>query len=171
MWSFTNLHAADAIPASTTDESAPFVKMLEAQYDSFREAARQGDVEGYKRTRTADTIAFMEAHLKKLGKLDEFGSMIQNMASYGHNYQEFRFISCEAADGTARLSYMRDSQLVDASGQPRVEFLIIMFHQEDGSWKIGYGGHMGVPKVREDGATTTLADVLKGDERWQLPHR
>ena len=164
------LYARGIDPVNTTDPAHPFVKMLEAQYDAYLEAAKKGDVEAYKRTRTVDTVAFMEAHIEKQNKLSEFGHMIQQMAAYDHDYRDFRFIACDTAKDTARLAYMRESKIRDASDKPQVDFLFIMFHQEAGSWRIGYMGHVYTPAIHNNGTAASIHD-FDDHEKFGLPSR
>ncbi len=162
------LYAEVIRPVTTADQSHPFVRLLEAQYDAYLQAGRRGDVEAYKRTRTTEQIVSMEAHLKRTNKLDQFGAIIKEMASYSHDYRKFQFIACDTANNRARLSYMRESEYRDATNKPRVEFLIVMFDLEKGSWKIGYIGHMNVPGTHEDGTLASLSD-FKDREKFRLP--
>ena len=164
------LYAQAADPINTTDSSHPFVKMLEAQYDTYLDAARKGDVEAYKRTRTVDVVTFMEEHLKKQNKLNDFGSMIQEMTAYDPSYRDFQFIACDTAEGIARLAYMRDSEIRDASNKPRLEFLFLMFHREAGSWRIGYIGNAYLPAIHDDGTDASIRD-FDDHGKFGLPSR
>ena len=133
MLSVLLVHSAIAVNDAIrkiTDQSDPFVQELQKRYDLFLESSKKGDVETYKTTRTKEIIDFMEDHLKKNDMLQDFGREIQNLSHYDHpNYKDFQFLGCDIKGDTARLAYQGDSPIKDASGQPRVNFLIIMFHR------------------------------------------
>ena len=151
----------------TSDQSHPLVNILETQYDAYRESQSKGDTETYKNIRATKIVNAMLQHLKQQNKLNEFTSVLQKSAKGGYNYSDFQFLSLNAVGNTARLAYSRPSKKTDASGQPRIDFLLIMFHQEE-VWKIGYIKFTNAPEVKEDGTITTLDDVTI-DAKFRLP--
>ena len=159
--------AESVAPATTTDPSHPFVKALEARYDAYHQAAQAGDVKAYKATRTAETVSEIEAHLREQNKLDQFGLLIRKIDGLDPTYRDFQFVQCEAKAQAARLCYQREAKAPEMPNNPRVEFLILMFHQENSDWKIGYMKHAVVQKIRPDGTPADLNEYL-ADERFRL---
>ncbi len=156
----------DTHSGHTTDRAHPLVKALEERYQLYLKAGEAGDVDSYKSTRTAAAVSFMEQHLKKAGKLDDFSRMIREQAPDFGNPSDFQFIAADWYDDAARLAYVRDSAF--APVKPNVEFLVIMYQREQGAWRIGPLGLSLLPKYHDDGTATTLAEVLK-DVSYQLP--
>jgi hypothetical protein len=146
-------------PVNTTDRSQPFVAMLESQFHKLQAAERAGDVETYRLYRASTQMKMMEDRARKADR--PFAELLKAMGPMQSDLAKYRFLRCDTTPTAARLAYTRDVE-PDAA-QERVEFMVILFSLESGSWKIANMGSANTPKK---GANL---DEATRDPRLQLP--
>ena len=146
-------------PANTTDRSQPFVAMLESQFHKLQAAERAGDVATYRLYRASVPMKTMEDRARTANR--PLGELLKAMGPLQFDLANYRFIRCDTTPTAARLAYSRDAER-DAA-QERIEFMVILFGLESGSWKVTNMGGADVPKK---GATL---DEATRDPRLQLP--
>ena len=75
----------------------------------------------------------------------------------------FQRLDCAVEGPRARLSYIRDNQIRLAPTQPTAGFLLAVFEQEGGEWKLGAVKQATRPKTHADGTPMTVQDI------WPAP--
>jgi hypothetical protein len=148
-------------PANTTDRSQPFVVMLESQFHKLQAAERAGDVETYRLYRASAPMKMMEERARAANR--PFSELLKAMGPMQPDLGKYRFLRCDVIPTAARLAYTRDIE-PDAA-QERVEFMVILFNLESGSWKVA---NMGSVNTAKKGANL---DEATRDPRLQLPRK
>ena len=145
-------------PTETADESNPFVQFLESQYKKIIKVQNDGDLAQYRLLRSKDILEKQENRLKASNETAQFSKYLKETAHFYAAIEQYHFLKCDTNANIARLSYSK--QVPPDAVQERIEFLIIMFHFEANTWKIGQVVTAGQPKFKKDGSPTKLRDVL-----------
>jgi hypothetical protein len=146
--------ASAQAPANTTDRSQPFVAKLESQFQKLEAAERAGDVETYRLYRASAPMKMMEDRAREAKR--PFGELLKVMGPLQFDLTKYRFLRCDTTPAAARLAFTRDAP------HEQVEFMVILFNLESGSWKVG---NMGVAVARKG---TNFDEAIR-DPRFQLP--
>ena len=157
---------AQAPPAaSTRDHQHPFVKHAEGLYKQYVVSESQGDIAAFKKLRTKQANQRVMDNLKKLGKpQSELGPMLKLAARGETDLSQFAFVRCDAKARVARLLYQREGGDPKA---PAPEFVVLMFHWEDGAWRIGWIGRASAVPARDKADKRAVDELLK-DPRFAL---
>ena len=150
--------AQSAVAVNTTDRAHPFAKQAELIYQQYLDSERRGDVDSYKRTRTAETYEGTIENLKRMGKTaSDLGPILIKLADRKTDLSRYTFLRSDAKTNVARLSYRRDGK--DETG-PTVEFVVFMIHFENAEWRIGWTGNSPGSKVFR-GKERTVDELLE----------
>lgn len=152
----TGVFAQD--PANTADQGHPFVKQLEAQYDRFRKAGQAGDIEGWLKTRTAK----FAKQIKSM-KPPATPEMLKKGSAQDSDLKEFKFVRVDTSKNSARMIYQKSDKDI-------ATWVVIMFHNEDGEWKIGHSTEQICSGDLAKDATTCEKDVLSNPRLQILAH-
>ena len=155
------VRAQDATTSGPILCDAALTQQLEAQYQAYVDAAQQGDLAAYQRVRTAAIVSELQLQLGPQPTPDDVAAVIQNPLP--ESLTMFHPLGCTVQGSRARLSYRRDNQIRLAPTQPTAGFLLAVFAQEGGAWKLGAVRQATRPKVHEDGTPMTVQDI------WPVP--
>jgi len=147
-WHLSVVPAAAQAPASTTERSAAFVKMLESRFLAMQAAERKGDADLWRSHRTAGRVQQMEEHARAAGRA--LGESLREIAATQRpvDLSQWRFLRCDSTASSALLAFSRDRTLLPGSNHDAIEFLIIPFALESGVWRVGDWNS--IELVRED---------------------
>jgi len=157
---------AQAPPAaSTTDRRHPFVTHAEGLYGQYVVSESKGDISAFKKLRTKQANQRVMENLRKLGKPEsELGPMLKLAAKGETDLSQLAFVRCDAKAQVARLLYQREGRDPKA---PAPEFVVFMFHWEDGAWRIGWIGRASAVPTRDKTDKRAVDELLK-DPRFAL---
>ena len=149
---------SEVTPQTTTNRSHPFVLHLESLYYELTEIEKEGNVDAYWKIRSKYVVNVTKKHLTKSNKTEEFPEMLRKLSKRSKSLNKYTFIRCETSKNIARLSYSKDYS------EDKIEYFILMYHNEGEEWKIGIMKHDFKQKIKKDGSLTSLEDALNDSQ-------
>lgn len=107
---------------TSTDSNHPTAKLLEGLYLRYLEAGSRGDMAAYLHTRTAEMTKRIASQLTS--------EMLKRMAKHDLHPKESQFVRVDSSKKVSRIIYQK-------LGPDKSEWQAVMFHEENGEWKIG----------------------------------
>lgn len=123
---------------------------LERVYRQFIEAHESGSIEAVKKVRSSFAFGTMINNYAE-GRQILDSEKIKAMVKTSPDIFKMRFVKSIVNGPAAGLLYVQDSDFIDASKKPRVEFAFIKFVNEPSGWKVDMIASVGRPKYDSDG--------------------